>query len=161
MKAHYHIYVNAPVSSVWKVLSDPNLMALWNPHCIRCRAGEGPFGIGFTYQAIFKLNSGPERTAVCTIEEYQPEKLLTTTYSITYMNRTGNTKETFHLSPKNQGTKINQTIDFSRSGTPIIIQLLIKLMQPLGHSVRKGPLKRIKELIENQEFQQNNATNNW
>jgi len=97
MKLYDSIMVNASSSSVWKILSDPNLMELWNPKCIRSDAGNGPFSIGFVYNASFKLGNRPERSAECMIEEYEPNTLLTTKYSGNAFKLQGYVKESYRL----------------------------------------------------------------
>jgi len=148
MRLYDHIYVKVPPCSVWEVLCNPNLMELWNPKCVRCHAGNGPFGVGFLYEATFRLGGGPERLAHCMIEEYQCNKLLTTKYSGPAFKMGGYVKETYHLIPKLEGTHLKQSIDFGHSGIPIIIQLIMVIIHTVGYSVGKGPLNGIKELAE-------------
>jgi uncharacterized protein YndB with AHSA1/START domain len=106
MRLYDRIYVEASPSAVWEVLRDPNLMELWNPKCVRSRAGEGPFGAGFTFEAAFRLGGGPERSAECRIQEYQPNELLTTRYSGSAFKKGGYVMETYRLIPRGQGTKV-------------------------------------------------------
>ncbi len=154
MKLRDHIQVNASPSSVWKVLSDPNLMELWNPKCVQSDAGRGPFGVGFSYDATFKLGSHPERAGECLIEEYRPDELLTTKYSGSAFKVRGYVRETYRLVSKPHGTKIHQTVDFTHSEISILVQLIMKIISSVGHSVGKGPLDGIKELAEHEESQQ-------
>ena len=148
MRLYDHIYVKAPPWSVWEVLSDPNLMESWNPKCLRCHAGNGPFGVGSVYEATFRLGGGPERLAICMIEEYQCNKLLTTKYSGPAFKMGGYVKETYRLMPKGKGTKVKHVVDFDHSGLPITIQLIAKIIHTVGYSVGKGPLDGVKELVE-------------
>ena len=154
MKLCDHIHVNASASSIWKVLSDPNFMEMWNPKCVRCHVGNGPFVAGFTYEATFRLSKSAERKAECTIEEYQPDRLLTTKYSGSAFKRGGYVRETYHLIPKQSGTRIEQVIDFTYSEISIIIQLIMKIISTVGHPAGKGPLDGIKELAEHEKNQQ-------
>ena len=149
--------VKASPASIWKILSDPNLMELWNPKCIQSNAGNGPFGVGFVFDALFKFRNSPERTAECMIEEYEPNSLLTIKYSGSAFRRQGYAKETHRLISKRRGTKICQTIDFTQSEIPVFVQLIMKVISSVGHSVNKGPLDGIKELAEDEESQQINS----
>ena len=63
-------------------------------------------------------------------------------------------RETYHLIPKQSGTRIEQVIDFTYSEISIFIQLIMKIISTLGHSVGKGPLDGLKELAEHEESQQ-------
>ena len=148
MKLHDHIQINAPPASVWKVLSDPNLMELWNSKCIRSNAGKGPFFVGFDYQAIFKLNNNPEQTIRCTIEEYDFNQRLITRYSGFSFNPAGFVTETYQLVPKRQGTLLRQTADYTHSGIPWFAKLIMKLIGTFGYKAGRGPLDGIKELAE-------------
>ncbi len=154
MKLRDHIQVNASCSAVWEVLSDPNLMELWNPKCVQSDAGQGPFGVGFPYSATFKLGSNPERTADCLIEEYRPDELLTTRYSGGAFQAGGYVRETYRLTPKRHGTRIDQTLDFTHSEIPFIAQLVMKIISSVGRKVGEGPLDGIKELAEQEEGRQ-------
>lgn len=155
MKLYDQIRINSPPSAVWEVLCDPNLMELWNPKCVRCQAGKGPFGVGFLYEATFRLGKQPERLANCMIEGYQHNKLLTTKYSGPAFKMGGYVKETYHLIPKCEGTKEKQTIDFGNSGVYIIIQLIMKIINSVGYAAGKGPLDGIKELAEDKRHRPN------
>ncbi len=148
MKLLYQIYVDTSPSCVWQVLGDPNLMELWNPKCVRSQADKGPFVAGYTYHATFVLGRNSEKTVECLIEEYQPERILTIKYSGNAFKLGGYVNETFLLSAQNRGTKIKQVVDFTHSGVPFVIQLLMKFIHTVGYSVGKGPLEGIKELAE-------------
>lgn len=151
MKLRDHIQIDASPSAVWQVISDPGLMELWNPKCVRCFVDEGPFGVGFTYEASFKLGNNPEQKSDCLIEEYVPNERLTTKYSGGTFERGGYVKETYHLIPRGQGTRVKQILDFSRSEIPFIFRLIMKLINSVGYSVGKGPLDGIKELAEQED----------
>jgi hypothetical protein len=148
MKLFDQIYIDASPSSVWQVLGDLNMMELWNPKCVHCQAGKGPFVTGYTYQAIFMLGRGPERKVECMIEEYQQDKLLTIRYSGNIFKVWGYVTETYLLSAQNRGTDVKQIVDFTNSGVPFIIRLLMKFIHTAGHSADKSSLKGIKELAE-------------
>ena len=148
MKLYDHIQIDASPSSVWKVLADPNLMELWNPKCLRSDAGNGPYGVGFVYQASFKLGDNPERLAECMIEEYEPGASLTTKYSGSAFKRQGYVRESYRLTAKNGGTRVQQTLDFTHSEISIFIQLIMKVINAVGSAAGKGPLDGIKELAE-------------
>ena len=47
------IVVQAEPAEVWAALSDPNLIELWNPKCLRSEAGDGPFRDGSRFTASF------------------------------------------------------------------------------------------------------------
>ncbi|MBN1909069.1 MAG: SRPBCC family protein [Pirellulales bacterium] len=152
MKLHDRIHVNAPPFSVWEVISDPNLMELWNPKCTRSDAGRGPFGVGNRYEAAFRMGRKPEQVAECVIEEYEPERLLTTKYSGgNAFKPEGFVRESYRLVPKRGGTRVCQTIDFTHSGIPLWAQLFMKIINCVGYSVGKGPLDGIKKLAEQAE----------
>jgi hypothetical protein len=148
MKLFDQIYIVASPSCVWQVLGDLNMMKLWNPKCVSSQAGKGPFVAGYTYQATFSLRKGSERKMECMIEEYQQDKLLTIRYSGNIFKAWGYVTETYLLSAQNRGTDVKQIVDFTNSGVPFIVQLLMKFIHTLGYSAGKSSLKGIKELAE-------------
>ncbi len=152
MKLYYKIHINSPPLKVWEILSNPNLMELWNPKCVSSKAGQGPFGFGSSYEATFRMGTSPQVSLTCTIEEYELNKLLTTKYSGPAFKMGGYVKETFRLIPKGDRTILKQTVDFGYSGISIIIQLIMKIIHIIGKTSGKGPLDGIKELAEEKEY---------
>ena len=69
-----------------------------------------------------------------------------TKYSGRAFKKGGQVTETYRLVPENGGTQVRQTVDFSRSGIPFMIQLIMKTIHSLGYPVGRGPLGGIKEL---------------
>jgi hypothetical protein len=105
------------------------------------------------YNASFKLGSKPEQLAECMIEEYEPNKLLTTKYSGNAFRLHGYVRESYRLVSKRGGTRVQQIIDFTHSEISFIIQLIMKFISIVGYSVGKGPLDGIKDLAEGEESQ--------
>ena len=148
MKSREDIHINAPPSKVWDVLSDPNLMELWNPKCAHSDAGPGPYTVGFTYKAGFTLGSRPPQVSDCTIEEYEPERCITTKYTGMAFKPDGEVTERYELTAKDNGTRLRQFVDYTHSGLPLFIRLIMKFIHTFGYSVGRGPLEGIKELAE-------------
>jgi uncharacterized protein YndB with AHSA1/START domain len=82
--------LNAPVASVWKALSDINILKKWMPFFHDFKAEVG-------YEARFMLGSSPERQYehICQVTEAETEKKLT--YSWRYEGIPGDAYVTFEL----------------------------------------------------------------
>jgi len=139
--------VAATVEQVWEVLADPALMELWNPKCVSCTVSGGPARVGLRYQASFRL-SGPEQKTNCEIIDCRPCEVLVTRMAVNHPTSPGYVDETFRLSPRGAGARIEHEVDFAHSGLPRWLMAFMKVLDVVGRKAGKSSLDGIRELLE-------------
>jgi uncharacterized protein YndB with AHSA1/START domain len=142
-------HVNATAERIWAILRDPRRMSEWNPHCLRCDAGEDTMRVGLRFKATMRFGGGPERQLDCAVIGCEPERILTLRFSgeapagaAEYVD------ETYMLQPVEGGMKVLHQIDFSHSGLPWFLKALLKVIHLVGQPQGKSPLEGLKELAE-------------
>lgn len=141
------IVVKAPVDAVWQVLADPVSMTRWNPKCVRCDAGSSRVHTGLRYRAAFRM-SGPERESDCEVVVCEPQRLLVTRFLTESRRPGGYVDETFRLEARKSDTQIVHEVDFTHSGLPLWLNVIMKLMDLVGRKAGESSLDGIKSLIE-------------
>ena len=141
------IAIRGAPAKVWAIISDPSLMPLWNAKCVTCERQEGALREGSRYKATFRLK-GPEQETWCEVRDCAPAQLLKTRYSGHAFRNGGYVEETFRLTPSSDGTRLLHAVDFSRSGLPWLVRLLMQLVHTFGYSVGKSSLEGIRDLAE-------------
>jgi len=139
--------VDRPITEVWALLSDIDLMALWNPKCIRCDAGGERARVGLRFKAVFRL-SGPEREAECEVIHCRVPEILAIRYATDALRPGGYVDETFRLRSFDGGAKIIHEVDFTHSGLPCAIKALMKVLDLFGRKEGKSSLDGIRELAD-------------
>jgi uncharacterized protein YndB with AHSA1/START domain len=93
--------LNAPVATVWKALSDINLLKKWMPF--------SDFKAEVGFETCFMLGASPERQYehICEVTEVEEEKKLT--YSWRYEGHTGDAYATYELTPDGDQTLLTFT----------------------------------------------------
>ena len=142
------ISIKTSPTQVWEILADPSLMPLWNSKCTNCTPGSHSICKGSRYNAVFQM-SGSGREVACEVIECAPEQFLKTRFTGWFTPRAGYVDEVFRLHASNTETRLVHEVDFTQSGIPWLIQVLMKLVSTFGYSVGKSPLKGIKDLAEN------------
>jgi uncharacterized protein YndB with AHSA1/START domain len=143
------IHVNATASQIWAILRDPGLLSQWNPHCVRCEAGEAMMHAGLRFKATMSFGRGPERQLDGEVIECEPDRILTLRFSGEALPRTDEyVDETYVLQPSNGGTKVLHEIDFSHSGLPWFLKAVLRVIQLVGRKEGKSPLEGLQELVE-------------
>jgi uncharacterized protein YndB with AHSA1/START domain len=143
------IRMNATASQVWTILRDPTRMSSWNPHCVRSEAGEDTVHVGLRFQAAMRFGGGPERHLDCEVIACEPERILTLRFAGEAFPDTGEyVDETYVLQPVEGGTQVLHTVDFSHSGLPWFLKVLLKVVDVVGHKRGPSPLEGLKELAE-------------
>lgn len=141
--------VNATAEQVWAILCDPSLMSLWNPHCVRCAAGEPALRIGLRFHAVMRLSRGPERELECEVVECQPQQRLTLRFTGQIPPQgAGYVDETFVLRPVGARTNILHRVDFSRAGLPWFLKVIMKVLNLVGRKESRSSLDCLRELAE-------------
>ena len=94
--------LNAPVTKVWKAITDKNEMKLWYFDLAEFKAE-----VGFKFQFVGGPDSGVQYLHLCEITEVIPEKKLT--YSWRYDGYAGNSFVTFELFEQGKSTLLKLT----------------------------------------------------
>jgi uncharacterized protein YndB with AHSA1/START domain len=142
-------HVNATTERIWTVLRDPGGMSQWNPRCVRCEAGEDTMHAGLRFKATMRFGSGPERQLDCVVIACEPERSLTLRFSGEASPRTNEyVDETYLFQPVDGGTKALHKIDFSHSGLPWFLKVVMKVIDLVGHKEGQSPLDGLKGLAE-------------
>lgn len=145
LRERAHLYATS--ERVWEILTDPALMELWNPKCVRCQADGDRVRVGLRYQATFRL-SGPERQTQCEVLECLPGQMLTIRFSGEALREGSHVDETFRLQPSGEGTDVTHEVDFTHSSLPWWLKALMKVLDVIGHKRGKSSLDCIAELLE-------------
>lgn len=93
---------NAPVSKVWKAISDKDDIKHWYFDLAEFKAEPG-----FKFQFTGKGSNGEEMLHLCEVKESVFEKKLS--YSWTYKNFSGSSLVTFELFPEGNKTRLRLT----------------------------------------------------
>jgi uncharacterized protein YndB with AHSA1/START domain len=142
-------HVKATVERIWAILGVPDSMSRWNSHCVRCTAGGDEMRAGLRFQAAMRLGSGPERHVHGEVIACDPDRTLVLRFSGSAFPRPGAyVDEMYTWQPARGGTKIWHTVDFSHSGLPWLLKVLLKAMDLVGHKSGRSPLDGLKELAE-------------
>ena len=104
-------------------------------------------GRGVRYIATYRL-SGPEQETWCEVLDCEPTQLLRTRYSGKAFRNGGYVEETFRLTPAPGGTRLHHAVDFTHSGLPWLVRLLMQLVHTFGYSVGRSSLDGIRDLAE-------------
>ena len=139
------IAIRCSPAGVWAIISDRSLMPLWNPKCVKCEEQQESIRRGSRYKAAFRLK-GPERETWCEVQDCVPTQLLRTRYSGEAFQKGGYVEETFRLTPSPNGTRLFHAVDFTHSGLPWLIRLLMQLVNTFGYSVGRSSLEGIRNL---------------
>jgi uncharacterized protein YndB with AHSA1/START domain len=143
------ICVAVPAAQLWTILGDPARMSRWNPHCVHSYAEEAAMHVGLRFKAVIRMGRGPEHQTDCEVIECEPDRILTLRFSGEDLPRAGAyVDETLVLRPVRGGTEIVQKADFSHSGLPWFVQVLMKILFLVGRREGRSPLDCLKELAE-------------
>ena len=143
------IEINATAEQVWSVLSDPGRMSEWNPHCVRCEADEDTMRVGLHFRATMRFHGGPERQVDCEVIACEPARILALRFSGAAPGGAGEyVEETYGFQSTAEGTELLHQVDFSYSGLPWFLRIVLKVIHLLGQSHGPSPLDVLKELAE-------------
>jgi hypothetical protein len=148
MKLRDSINIRASAQQIWPHISDPVLMAEWNPKISNIkRNSNGPVHLGESFSMTFTMSSKPRESTVDVIECQEPYHLVLRHKHIDmllhYMD------VSFQLTGIDEHSRLIQIMDFSHSGIPLIFQILIWITHKIGKPTGKPYLQILKEKIEN------------
>jgi len=82
------------------------------------------------------------------VQDCAPAELLKTRYTGKAFRNGGYVEETFRLTPSQNGTRLSHAVDFTHSGVPWLVLLLMQLVNAFGYSAGKSSLEGIRDLAE-------------
>lgn len=141
------IAIRGAPAEVWTIISAPSLMPLWNAKCLKCDGPRDAIRRGSRYKATFRMK-GPEQEMWCEVVDCAPTQLLKTRYTGKAFRNGGYVDEVFQLTPSSTGTRLTHGVDFTHSGLPWIVRVLMYIIHTFGYSVGKSSLDGIKKLTE-------------
>src|SRR5437016_14050805 len=108
-------------------------MARWNSKLISVdRVKSGPVVCGERYEALYQMGGKQAVIHVEVADALAAEKVV---LRHTKDGQNGYVLETFTLTPERDGTRVTQILDFSRSGIPVPIRLLMSFIHTYGWTV--------------------------
>lgn len=141
--------IKASRESVWRILSDLELMELWNPKCRSCRPkSPGEVCAGKEAEATFQMRGRESRVQILVGECLPQERLSLKHYGGGLALRTGHVVETFQLKDTGEVTEVVHTVDFTQAGLPAWVRILIWMGNVLGIKSGAGPLDGLRRLAE-------------
>jgi uncharacterized protein YndB with AHSA1/START domain len=148
MKIRESIDIDAPPEDVWPLLADPERMAAWHVKLVSVdRAARGPVRLGDRFGTTYTL-SGRERDARAEVIRCQPPVALTLRHFIQAEGQERYVDESFDLTPRGQGTRVDQVVDFRAAGLPWWLREIIRLVTWFGHPVGPSILEPLKNQAE-------------
>lgn len=133
---------------VWKCVEDPTLLQRWNPNVQWVEPHSlGPPGRGYRYRAAYALG-GKLSQVEAEIEEFRPPVRMVVRLTGGRLPPTACVREIYDLMPIAGGTRLIQTIDWSRAGIPLWFQIITWFVSRVGRPTGKRFLIRFKELVE-------------
>lgn len=149
MKICHDIIIEADIDSVWPFIADPVLQSLWNPKIVAVdRTNNGPVTEGETFQSIYELNH-KQRTTNVTVTQCHPPLNVEFDHHMIWQQKDQHHIESYILTQQGQSVHVQQTIDISMDGVPLIAKLLIRFISAFGKSQSTQPLTTLKNLIQN------------
>ena len=138
--------ISLPVTDIWRIVSDPEQMPVWNPKCVLVTAAAGAPETR-RFDALFQMNQ-KEKSAVGEVVCWRvPEQI---TYRYTYEDQfSGTVEETFKLQQQGAAvTRLVHEVDFSRSGLPWWVRVVIGYIGRFGKLVGEDPLDGIERKVK-------------
>jgi len=138
---------NVTADEVWPYLADPVLQADWNPKIISIdRQRTGPVIRGERFEMIYRQSKESLSRVEATVVE--PGRRVEFTHRVMWKKFEQLATESYELVPRDDGVTVKETIGLVRSGIPWYWLTLIWLIKTFGKPTGKGPLDRLKTLIE-------------
>ena len=148
MKITERIVIRAAPQRVWRWLADPALWPQWNPKVKRVnRSRTGAMVAGEVFEADFVLG-GKTTTGNVEVKVFEPFQRLVLQHWVDVRGRVGSLGVEFALNAEGADTHVVQTTDFSASGLPWLVKMLIGIMNRFGRPVGRSHLDQLKQLGE-------------
>jgi carbon monoxide dehydrogenase subunit G len=150
MKTTDQIDIDATPEQVWPFLADPVLQAAWNPKIISIdRPCEGLVRIGETYRMTAKHTNAQQDSEVHVVDVIEAQQL-------TFEHRTAEAGtgfvviEAITLTPMGAGTRVEQTVDLSKTPIPWLLRPVIRFVMKFGKRAGGSQLIGLKQMVESE-----------
>ncbi|MEM6883458.1 MAG: SRPBCC family protein [Verrucomicrobiota bacterium] len=133
------------IAEVWRVVSDPEQMPAWNPKCVLVAAASGAPETR-SFEVLFQMNHKEKEASGKVVVWRVTEKV---TYRYIYQDEfSGTVEESFLLQQLGPAvTRLVHEVDFSRSGLPWWVRILIGYIGRFGKLMGDDPLDGIERRI--------------
>jgi hypothetical protein len=104
---------------------------------------------GLRFKTVMCFGNGPERQLDCEVVACEPQRSLTLRFSGEASPGTDEyMDETYVFQPVEGGTKVLHKTDFSHSGLPWFLKVVMKVIALVGYKGGPSPLDGLKGLAE-------------
>lgn len=139
------IVVAAAAEDIWPWVADPVLQSGWNPRIVAVnRDAKGPARLGEKFSVVYRM-SGKDTESHVEVTECQPP------LRIAFEHFQGDrqiVEEVYVIEPHSKGSRLLQTIDFSRASIPWPFRAIMWLINRFGQPQQRSFLDRLRELVE-------------
>jgi uncharacterized protein YndB with AHSA1/START domain len=146
------VLINASPEQVWTVISDPELVPLWNKKATDIVIiSSGDPRPGYKYRISYVMSKKKTEMRAEIVEYDKPSRLLNRMEEKNQEDLLSTRRwmeEVYLLTEKNGGTLLEQKIIVHNSGINIFFRCLIWLITKLGKPTGKKYLVELKELVE-------------
>lgn len=148
MKLRETIHINAPADVVWNLVSDPDAWPRWNPHVKQVRRERhGPLVETEQFAGVFQLSGEPTEHSV-EITRLNPPRTLVMRQRYEWRRSPCELEVSISVEPMPAGCRVSTVIDYSRTGIPWPLRLLIWWITRSGRKVGSSPSDTLKRLAE-------------
>ena len=144
------IDIHATPEQVWPFIVDPVIQAVWNPKIVSIeRPHDGPVTIGESYKMIAKM-SDKEKIFKVVVADLVEAHRLSFEHQLTEAGTGLTVTETFTLSPRGHGTRLQQKVDLRQTPIPLLLRPILWLVFRMGKPVGEPQLATLKRMIESE-----------
>lgn len=150
MNLRDRVDIARPPEEIWTFVADPTLLQRWNPNVQRVEPQSlGRPERGYRYRAAYALG-GKVSQMEAEVEEFRPPRRMVVRLTGGRLPPTAVVREIYDLLPIADGTRLTQTIDWSRAGLPLWFRIVAWFISRFGRPTGKRFLVRFKELVESE-----------
>ena len=151
MRFTEQINIDTTPKQVWPFLADPVLQAAWNSKIILIsRPHEGLVITDETY-GMTNTHSNTQRETEVHVVEVIDAQQLTFEYRSVKADSALVVIDTFTLTPTDSGTRVEQTIDLSKSAFPWPVRLLVRFVMKFGKRTNASQFIGLKQMVESEQ----------
>ena len=142
------IQIEAPPEVVWNFVSDPEAWPRWNPRVKQIRRDRrGPLVETEQFTGIFQLSGEPKEHSV-EIARLDSPRSLVMRQRYEWRGSPCELMVLISVEPLPTGSRVTTVIDYSRTGIPWPLRLLLWWITRSGRKVGSSPLDTLKRLAE-------------
>jgi len=148
MRFQQSTIIAAKLSEVWPFVADPLLQAEWNPKLVSMdRSGTGPVRCGERFRMIYRMSGRDNVSRVEVTESTFPERVVFR-HDISIKSKEQTIRESYDLTPLDDGVRIVQTLEMSLAGIPLPLRICMWLVHHVGRDTEEPYLDRLRARME-------------